>query len=60
MVTGSSSPVIAGHIPDTPGLHQAYGMLAAMTVLSALPIALLLSPRVYLRKTPTRSPAEAD
>jgi MFS family permease len=60
MVIGSASPVIVGYIGDTAGLQQAFGVLAAMTVLSAIPIALLLSPRVYLRKTPTRSPAEAD
>lgn len=60
MVIGSASPVIVGYIGDTAGLQQAFGMLAAMTVLSAIPIALLLSPRVYLRKTPTASSVEAD
>jgi MFS family permease len=60
MVIGSVSPVIVGYIGDTAGLQQAFAMLAAVTVLSAIPIALLLSPRVYLRETTPRSPVEAD
>ncbi|MFB6097397.1 MAG: MFS transporter [Haloferacaceae archaeon] len=49
LVIGSVSPVLVGYIGDTAGLQQAFAILAAVTVLSAVPIALLLSPRVYLR-----------
>lgn len=60
MVIGSISPVVVGYIGDTAGLQQAFALLAAVTVLSAIPIALLLSPRVYLRKTQRASSVEAD
>ena len=53
MVIGSISPVLVGYIGDVAGLQQAFAVLAAVTVVSAVPIALLLSGRVYLR-TPTR------
>lgn len=60
MVIGSISPVVVGYIGDVAGLQQAFALLALVTVLSAIPIALLLSPRVYLRTTPGQSSAKAD
>jgi MFS family permease len=56
LVVGSVSPVFIGYVGEVAGLQQAFGILAVVTVVSALPIALLLSERVY-RRTP---PSETD
>lgn len=60
LVIGSVSPVIVGYIGEVSGLQQAFALLAAVTVLSAVPIALLLSPRVYRRRLTADTLAETD
>ena len=60
LVIGSVSPVIVGYIGEVSGLQQAFALLAAVTVLSAVPIALLLSRRVYRRRVTAGPVSEAD
>lgn len=60
LVIGSASPVIVGYIGEIAGLQQAFALLAGVTVLSAVPIALLLSPRVYCRHPPEPGASEAS
>jgi MFS family permease len=60
MVVGSASPVIVGYIGEVAGLQRAFALLAVMTVLSAVPIALLLSPRVYRRRVGSEPAPGAD
>ncbi len=54
LVMSSMSPAIVGRIGDVAGLRQAFLIVAGLVLLSALPIALLLSDRVY------REAASAD
>jgi MFS family permease len=60
LVIGSASPVIVGYVGELAGLQQAFALLAGVTVLSAVPIALLLSPRVYRREPRGETVAKAD
>lgn len=60
LVIGSASPVIVGYVGELAGLQQAFALLAGVTVLSAVPIALLLSPRVYRRDPRGEIVPEAD
>jgi len=48
LVISSASPAIVGRIGDVAGLRQAFLLVAGLVVLSAVPILLLLSDRVYL------------
>jgi len=48
LVISSASPAIVGRIGDLAGLRQAFLLVAGLVVLSAVPILLLLSDRVYL------------
>lgn len=47
LVMSSLSPAIVGRIGDVAGLRQAFLIVAGIVLLSAIPIALLLSDRVY-------------
>jgi len=48
LILSSASPAVVGWIGDTAGLRRAFLLVAGLVVLSAVPIALLLSERVYL------------
>ncbi|MEF8841739.1 MAG: MFS transporter [Haloarculaceae archaeon] len=48
LVISSASPAIIGRIGDVAGLRQAFLLVAGLVVLSAVPILLLLSDRVYV------------
>lgn len=48
LLLSSVSPVVIGYIGDVASLRQAFVVLAGFVFLSAVPIALLLSDRVYL------------
>lgn len=50
LLISSASPVLIGYIGDQAGLRPAFGLLAVATVLSAIPIALLFSDRVYVTR----------
>lgn len=47
LVAASASPPIIGYVAETAGLRTAFGILAGVVLLSAIPIALLLNTRVY-------------
>lgn len=47
LVAASASPPIIGYVGETAGLRVAFGILAGVVFLSAIPIALLLDDRVY-------------
>lgn len=59
LVMSSMSPAIVGRIGDVAGLRQAFLIVAGLVLLSAVPIALLLSDRVY-RETAPGEAAVAD
>jgi MFS family permease len=48
LLLASASPAVVGYIGDVAGLRQAFAVLAGIAFLSVIPIALLLSSRVYL------------
>jgi MFS family permease len=48
LLLASGSPAVIGYIGDVAGLRQAFAVLAGVVFLSMVPIALLLSDRVYL------------
>jgi MFS family permease len=48
LLLASASPAVVGYIGDVAGLRQAFAVLAGIVFLSVIPIALLLSSRVYL------------
>lgn len=48
LLLASASPAVVGYIGDVAGLRQAFAVLAGIVFLSVIPIALLLSDRVYL------------
>jgi MFS family permease len=50
LVVSSMSPAVVGAIGDVAGLRQAFLIVAGLVVLSALPVALLLSERVYVER----------
>lgn len=58
LVAASASPPIIGYVGETSGLRTAFGILAGVVLLSAIPIALLLNERVYVDSQ--GSAAEAD
>lgn len=49
----STSPAIVGYIGDIAGLRQAFLVVAGLVLLSAIPVALLLTDWVYLESEPT-------
>lgn len=51
LVFSSMAPAIVGWIGDVAGLRQAFLIVAGLVVVSAVPIALLLSERVYVDVT---------
>jgi MFS family permease len=48
LVLTSAAPAVVGFVGDVMGLRQAFLILAGLVVVSSVPIALLLSRRVYL------------
>ena len=50
LVVSSASPAVVGAIGDVAGLRQAFLLVAGLVVLSTLPVALLGSERVYVRR----------
>ena len=48
LLLASASPAVVGYIGDVAGLRQAFTVLAGIVFLSVIPVALLLSDRVYL------------
>jgi len=59
LLIASTAPAIVGYIGDVASLRQAFAVLAGLVLLSALPVALLLSDRVYL-DAPASDGAAAD
>jgi MFS family permease len=57
LVVSSASPAVVGAIGDVAGLRQAFLVVAGLVVLSTLPVALLLSDRVYVERP---EPSGAD
>lgn len=59
LIVSSLSPILIGFVGDNFGLRLAFGILAASTLLSTIPIALLLSNRIYVNIThlPTPRPS---
>ena len=57
LLASTASPVAVGYIADVAGLRVVFFVLAGVVLLSAIPVALLLSDRVYL---PTREGADAE
>jgi hypothetical protein len=49
----SASPAVIGYIGDVTSLRAAFLLLAGVVALSIVPIALLLSDRVYLDVCPS-------
>jgi len=47
LLLASASPAVVGYIGDVAGLRQAFVILAGVVFLSVIPVALLLSDRVY-------------
>ena len=47
LVMSSMAPAVIGRIGDVAGLRQAFLIVAGLVLLSAVPIGLLLSDRVY-------------
>lgn len=59
LLASSVSPVIVGYLGDIVGLETAFLVLAAATGVSAIPIALMLSKRLYVcRLSPDDTPAD--
>jgi MFS family permease len=50
LVVSSASPAVVGAIGDVAGLRQAFLLVAGLVVLSTLPVVLLRSDRVYVRR----------
>jgi len=48
LLLASASPAVVGYIGDVAGLRRAFAVLAGIVSLSVIPVALLLSERVYL------------
>jgi MFS family permease len=48
LLISSASPAVIGYVGDVASLRQAFFLLAGFVFLSAIPVALLLSNRVYL------------
>jgi MFS family permease len=60
-IIGAASPVFIGFIAGMSGIQSSFTYLAVATLLSALAVALLFSPRVYARSGSASSdPATAD
>jgi MFS family permease len=59
LVLSSGSPAVVGWIGDAAGLRRAFLLVAGLVVLSAIPIGLLLSDRVYFDSQGTES-SDAD
>jgi MFS family permease len=59
LLISSASPAVIGYIGDVASLRQAFLVLAGVVALSIVPVALLLSDRVYLEAGPSRG-AESD
>jgi MFS family permease len=57
LVMSSMAPAVVGRIGDVAGLRQAFLIVAALVLLSAVPIALLLSGRVYRETAPADATA---
>lgn len=53
LLIASTSPAIVGYIGDVAGLRQAFLVVAGLVLLSAIPVALLLSDWVYVESDPT-------
>lgn len=60
MVIGSVSPVLIGYIGEVAGLQEAFKLLAVVTVVSMLPIAMLFSDRIYLGGSRSADVASSD
>lgn len=61
LLVSALSPVLIGYIGEHAGLRFAFGLLAATTVLSTVPIALLFTTRLYLRgRTPSPTSVRND
>ncbi|MFB6311752.1 MAG: MFS transporter [Salinirussus sp.] len=58
LIMSSMSPAIVGRIGDIAGLRQAFLVVAGLVLLSTIPIALLLSDRVYKEAPPRESGAD--
>lgn len=59
LLASSVSPAIVGYLGDVAGLQGAFALLAGVTLLSVVPVALLLDDRVYA-PTPAASPPSDD
>jgi MFS family permease len=55
LVASALSPAVVGAIGDVAGLRQAFSIIAALVVVSTIPVALLLSDRVYVERTDPKS-----
>lgn len=60
LLVGSTSPVIVGYIGDVAGLRAGFWLLAVVTLLSAIPIVLLMSNRIYVGIDDLGTPHQAD
>ncbi|MFB6303748.1 MAG: MFS transporter [Haloferacaceae archaeon] len=60
LLGSSVTPALVGYLGDVAGLQRAFLLLAGGVLLSALPVALLLSDRVYLVPGERRDAARAD
>lgn len=59
LLLSSVSPVVVGYIGDTVGLQDAFLILATVILLSAVPVILLLSDRVYVNVDDYQEPEPA-
>ena len=60
LLASSASAPIIGYVGDVAGLRQTFALMAAVIVVSVVPVLLLLSDRVYLTTAPASDATGAD